>query len=167
LTAAQPDDLRWLIDRLREAHLPDQGIRVSESERYLIARNQAGVALGGFGLELHPPCALLRSLVVRADARGGGLGRTLVSAAEDLAREHGVRSMYLLTLDADAFFRRLGYVEIPRDVVPDEIQKTGEFAILCPASAICLSKRLAAVSGPEARDDAGPGSEFDDPASAG
>lgn len=166
MTAAQPDDLCWLIERLREADLPDQGIRVSGSERYLIARDQAGVALGGVGLELHPPCALLRSLVVCADARGGGLGRTLVSAAEDLAREHGVRSLYLLTLDADAFFRRLGYVEIPRHIAPDEMQETGEFSKLCPASAICLSKHLVATSGPDPRGDAGLGSEFDDPEGA-
>ncbi|MGB5621519.1 MAG: GNAT family N-acetyltransferase [Gammaproteobacteria bacterium] len=166
MTAAQPDDLCWLIDRLREAHLPDQGIHISESERYLIARNQAGLALGGVGLELHPPYALLRSLVVCAGARGAGLGRTLVSAAEDLARGHGVRSLYLLTPDADAFFRRLGYVEIPRHIAPDEMQKTGEFAELCPASAICLSKRLAAASGPDAGGDAGLGIGSDDPEGA-
>ena len=160
---AQSDDLRWLIDRLREAHLPDQGIRVSESEHYLIARDRAGAALGGVGLELRPPHALLRSLVVRTDARGAGLGRTLVSAAEDLAREHGILALYLLTLDAEAFFRRLGYVEIQRDVVPDQIQVTGEFADLCPASAICLRKRLVAGTGRDTRGGVDSADGLDDP----
>lgn len=59
---------------------------------------------GMVGLEIYGTIALLRSLVVSADARSTGLGTVLTLHAEDQAKTHGVHSLYLLTTTAEAFF---------------------------------------------------------------
>lgn len=65
-----------------------------------------------------------------------------MAAAEESAREEGVETLYLLTLDAAPFFHRFGYADTDREAVPAGILETPEFSVLCPASAICLSKHL-------------------------
>lgn len=90
--------------------------------------------MGLVGLELYGREALLRSLVVRQLERGKGLGLALVRHAEAYAASRGVRSMYLLTLTAETFFQRLGYARLDRSAAPASIQRTSEFASLCPAS---------------------------------
>ena len=134
---------------LRGEGLPHTDLRPGDRERYMVVAGPDGSLLGGVGLELRKPHGLLRSLVVARPARGAGLGRRLVTAAEKVAREQGVTTLYLLTPDASAFFIRLGYVETGREAVPREILDTGEFAVLCPASAPCLSKHLGPGSGQE------------------
>jgi [ribosomal protein S5]-alanine N-acetyltransferase len=97
---------------------------------------------GAVGLELHGSDALLRSLVVDPAQRGRGFGKALVEAAERHARASSVRHIYLLTETAETFFESLGYQRIPRESVPAAIRASHEFAILCPASAACMSKAL-------------------------
>ena len=98
---------------------------------------------GVVGLELCGEAALLRSLAVLAEARGTGLGRALVAAAEGHAWNHGVRSLYLLTTTAAGFFERLGDRPAARDQAPERIRGTREFGGLCPSSATFMEKRLA------------------------
>lgn len=83
---------------------------------------------------------LLRSLVVHEEQRSRGLGAKLVAALEALAREQGTVEMWLLTTDADDFFTTLGYRRRERDEAPANIRGTAEFAELCPASAILMSR---------------------------
>ena len=85
---------------------------------------------------------LLRSLVVNEEHRSRGLGARLVAALEDLAREHAVVEIWLLTMDADGFFESLGYRCRGRSEAPETIRGTAEFAALCPASAILMSRSL-------------------------
>jgi amino-acid N-acetyltransferase len=53
-----------------------------------------------------------------------------------------VKALYLLTIDAAAFFSRLGYQEIARSEAPAAITGTAQFAGLCPSSAHCMRKPL-------------------------
>jgi amino-acid N-acetyltransferase len=101
-----------------------------------------GSPAGLVGLELYGPAALLRSLVVGENARGNGLGSTLVRHAEQYAVTTGVRTLYLLTTTADRFFQRLGYERIERSQAPTSIKETREFASLCPASSAFMAKTL-------------------------
>ena len=86
--------------------------------------------------------ALLRSLAVGENARGKGVGSTLVAHAEHYAASKRVRSLYLLTMTAEAFFKRLGYERIDRSRAPPFIKQTSEFASLCPASSALMVKFL-------------------------
>ena len=64
--------------------------------------------IGCAAVELFDGAGLLRSVAVRDDHRGQGLGQGLVLAAEDLAREAGVAELHLLTETAESWFTRLG-----------------------------------------------------------
>ena len=85
---------------------------------------------------------LLRSLVVAEEHRSRGLGARLVAALEADAREQRVGEIWLLTIDADGFFGSLGYRRRERDEAPEAIRGTAEFAELCPASAVLMSRPL-------------------------
>jgi amino-acid N-acetyltransferase len=97
---------------------------------------------GVIGLESFENLGLLRSLVVSRAARGSGIGAALVAALEAVCRELGVRELWLLTIDADAFFAKLGYVTRSRDAAPEAIRNTAEFSGLCPGDAVLMSKEL-------------------------
>lgn len=100
----------------------------------------------------HPPAAkvrdllgkvgLLRSLAVKDAARGHGCGSELVKEAERHAAANGVEALYLLTTTAEEFFRSQGYVEMERASLPDAIQRTKEFSMLCPSSSVAMVKYL-------------------------
>ena len=97
---------------------------------------------GVVGLEIFGPVALLRSLVVAEAVRGRGLGKDLVGAAEDLATQHGVGRIFLLTDTAEGFFAALGYTSADRQSAPEPIRLSRQFAELCPASAAFMAKVL-------------------------
>jgi amino-acid N-acetyltransferase len=94
------------------------------------------------GLEIYGKEALIRSLVVASAARKDGLGSKLVSHAEGYAKAQGVKSLYLLTTTAEAFFQARGYSRLDRQSAPSSIQATKEFAALCPASSAFMTKPL-------------------------
>ena len=56
--------------------------------------------------------------------------------------------LYPLTTTAEAFFARRGYGRILCEAPPPVLHRTAEFAALCPASATCMSKALAAPDSP-------------------
>jgi len=96
------------------------------------------------GLEVKKHSALLRSLAVDADYRNRGIATSLVGEIENYAKSMEVDTLYLLTLTAEAFFEKCGYRQIARDSAPTAIQETTEFRNLCPASAVCMVRHLAA-----------------------
>lgn len=103
---------------------------------------------GVIGVENCGEVALLRSLVIAAQTRGAGIGAALVTALEADAAVASVSELWLLTVDADAFFIRLGYQRRERADAPAAIQATQEFSGLCPGNAVLMSKRLAALPVP-------------------
>ncbi len=125
--------------------LQTEGLPVSDLEAvrpgFLLAC--AGTQIAGAGaLERYGEAALLRSLVVAAPWRGGGLGHRLVKSLERQARATGVHTLVLLTQSAQAFFARLDYQVIAREQAPAAVRTSSEFRTLCPASAICMAKTL-------------------------
>lgn len=132
-------DLGQVVSLLEAAGLPTADL--TPAQLALIA-GDGDVLLGAIGIENFGSIGLLRSLVVSPDARGTGLGRRLVNALEDSAREAGLRELWLLTIDADPFFRHLGYVVEIRANAPDAIRETAEFSSLCPDDAVLMRKAL-------------------------
>jgi len=111
---------------LQAQQLPVADITDEHLEHFCFAGSD-GSPTGLVGLELDGADALLRSLVEHA---------------EQYASSKGVRSMSLLTTTAAAFFKRLGYERLDRCQAPPSIERTREFASLCPASSAFMVKTL-------------------------
>ena len=83
----------------------------------LVARDDAGAALGMAALAPGEGFGELKRMFVHERARGTGLGRALLGAVESAARERGVGLLRLETAEvqeaAVALYERLGYRRIP------------------------------------------------------
>lgn len=140
IAAAMPAQESRIRALLAQYQLPNDDI--AHHLRHFHVADLDGLVVGVMGLEIYRPFALARSLVVSQDLWGQGIARQLYKRSETYARQQGVASLYLLTLTAPSFFRKLGFVEVDRSSVPDKIEKTREFAEACPASATCMVKHL-------------------------
>jgi N-acetylglutamate synthase-like GNAT family acetyltransferase len=97
-----------------------------------------GALVGCAGLERYGHAALLRSVAVRADRQGRGLGEILVHRALVHAAANGVETVALLTTTAAGFFPRFGFRAVARATVPAPLQASVEFRAACPASATAM-----------------------------
>ena len=146
IAAAAPADAAAIGALLRAADLPAEDF-ADHLAHFLVAR-RGDTVVGAVGLELHGRDALLRSLVVAPAERGAGLGGRLVDQLAAMARRRGARRFYLLTTTAEAFFAHRGFARIERGGVPAAIAATSEFHRLCPASAVCMTRPVAATPKP-------------------
>ena len=127
---------------LVEAKLPVADLDSAHDLTFWVVRDGSGRPVGAIALERHGDVALLRSLVVTPAQRQHGLGRALVRAVEQHAAAEGVAQLVLLTETAESFFRRLGYGVIDREKAPTAVASSAEFRTLCPATAVCMIKRV-------------------------
>lgn len=93
----------------------DDGLR-GEQGAFFVA-SEAGVPVGCAGARyLDDETAELTRVFVAADARGLGLGASLVGAVEDAARRSGRTTIRLDTrtdlVEARALYAKLGYIEV-------------------------------------------------------
>ena len=139
---ASREELPRIVELLDDGGLPPDGLE-DHLPTILVARLH-GRVVGSAALELYGTAALLRSVVVRRDLRGTGLGSRLTEAALRLSREFGVAEAYLLTETADLFFPRFGFRNIPRSRVPSSVGSSVEFTSACPASARAMALDLRA-----------------------
>ena len=98
---------------IQQAGLPTAG--VEESLGHFLVAEHEGDTVAAAGLEVYAPAALLRSVAVRPDWRGKGLGRELVDRLLAKAHAAGIQDIYLLTTTAENYFPRLGFVCVRRD----------------------------------------------------
>jgi amino-acid N-acetyltransferase len=139
--AASQDDLIAIRALLESAGLPTSDLTSARPEFVAIHEGESLVAAGA--LQRFGPSALLRSVVVSSARRGTGLGGSIVSELERIAREARIARLILLTQTADKFFARRGYQVIERSAAPVDVQGSEEFRSLCPTSAVCMAKVLA------------------------
>lgn len=121
--------------------LPNEDLTESHLEHFFYV-GQASAPSALVGIEVLGQHALLRSLVVRSDQRGRGIGSLLVDHVEQHARGCAVQRVFLLTTTARDYFARHGYEYLDRQAAPPAIQATREFADICPASSAFMAKLL-------------------------
>ncbi len=138
---AQASDLTVAMAWLSGEGLPTDDLTADHMDAFIVA-TQAGEPVGMIGYEKFGNVGLLRSLVVDEAGRGAGLGERLVAELELTARNEHIDELWLLTIDADPFFARHGYVVSERDAAPEAIRDTAEFSTLCPGDAVLMHKRL-------------------------
>ncbi|HEY1773610.1 MAG TPA: arsenic resistance N-acetyltransferase ArsN2 [Gammaproteobacteria bacterium] len=130
---------------LQASDLSGEDITPEMLEHFLVAHVDKAL-VGCAGLEMMmDESGLLRSVAVDEAHRGTGLGKELVAAMEEHAREAGVRDLYLLTTTAEGFFAGLGYKKIPREQAPSGIAGTTQFSELCPTSSCFMLKIIAST----------------------
>ena len=135
---ASAQDLVTIRALLERSGLPTSDLESTRPEFTVI--RQDGQLLAAGALQRFGSSALLRSVVVTADRRGNGLGRSVVGELERLARAAHISQLFLLTQTAADFFARQGYRVVERSSAPRDMQGSEEFRSLCPSSAICMTK---------------------------
>ncbi|MGB3345994.1 MAG: arsenic resistance N-acetyltransferase ArsN2 [Candidatus Humimicrobiia bacterium] len=121
---------------LSDNNLPYEDI-YSKVNCFFIGYKKSKV-VGITGVEIFKDYGLLRSLVVKKSFRGKGFGKTLCLKLIEYAKVNKVKELYLLTTTAKKFFKKIGFDEFERALVPSTIQNTTEFKYLCPSSATCM-----------------------------
>ncbi|QQE80670.1 N-acetyltransferase [Alicyclobacillus sp. SO9] len=105
-----------------------QGLMLPRTEKSLYETLQCfsiadadGEVLGTAGLHiLWKDLAEVRSLAVKQGMQGLGLGRQLVSATLDQARQLGIRQVLSLTYQTQ-FFEKLGFQVVDKQTLPHKI----------------------------------------------
>ncbi len=93
------------------------GLVTEPSVTLLVATDGEGAVVGYLLGQRHVtfhaggPVLWVEEVMVDADRRGAGVGRSLMAAAEDLARTRGAAYVALATRRAGDFHARLGYRE--------------------------------------------------------
>lgn len=136
LRPSRPEDLAPVLLLLEQCDLPVAG--VADSFEHFVVAEEDGTLAGVAGLEVHGTDGLLRSVAVRADRRGSGLGGALTEEIVTRCALEGLCAVYLLTETAARFFPRYGFRRITRSDVPDSIRSSAEFRELCPDSAAVM-----------------------------
>ena len=54
----------------------------------------------------------------------------------------GLRAVYLLTVTVPEFFEHIGFAEMNRNDMPEEIQESREYSEVCPVTATAMMIRL-------------------------
>jgi amino-acid N-acetyltransferase len=139
---AKPADRAAIEALLVASDLPLIGLDLALATA-VVARD-GGTIVGVAAVEPYGPVGLLRSVAVTATLRGTGLGRGLVTAAESVAAESGIETLFLLTETAAEWFPRLGYEASDRAAVPNALASSPEFTDACPESAAVFRKMIAA-----------------------
>ena len=134
-------DWMQVVALLAENDLPCEDLLTEMHRDFFVAVHDASV-VGAVGLQPCASDALLRSLVVKDDFRGTGIGAKLTDAIENHASLCGIRTLYLLTMTAGEFFQHRNYQTCDRTSVPTPVSQTREFSNLCPDTAVCLFKSL-------------------------
>ncbi len=103
-------------------HLSDFYLADAKSRFYYIVEDEAsGAVLGGIGLakiDIFGDCVELQKLYLSDEAKGSGLGYTLIGMIQTKAKELGYKNMYLETHDNLAVaiheYEKSGFHEIER-----------------------------------------------------
>ncbi len=99
---------------VRDRLVPEEALEYFRKGRFLLAEEN-GVLAGAVYVELRGERSYLGMLSVNPDLQKTGLGRRLMGAAEEFAREMGSHHMDLtvvnLRTELPPFYRKLGYVE--------------------------------------------------------
>lgn len=101
---------------------------------YIIAREENEI-VGFCALHIHTPeLAEIRSLIVKESKRGMGIGQSLIAKAMQEAEALGIKKVLTLTYK-QSFFEKLGFVEIPKESIPEH--KIWADCIKCKHFPIC------------------------------
>ncbi len=130
---ATDSDLQRIKRFVKDNGLPELGVD-QWVRNFVIAETQDGFLIGVAGLEIYGKSGLLRSVAVDKRHRRQGLGRGLVECIVENAKGRGIASLYLLTEDASAYFKRLGFEIVDRGGIDEAVKASVEFTQICKSA---------------------------------
>lgn len=130
-----------LTAALIEAGLPTEDL-AEPGRRFFAYQTLSGRPVGFAGLEIHGADALLRSLVVRPEARGQGFGAAILARQCRSAFDLGARRAHTLTTTVADWLDKKGFARLDRAEAPAAILATRQARALCPASAVLLTRKI-------------------------
>ncbi len=116
----------------------------SHLQDYQVVRAHDGMVLGCVALDEYSPSLVeLVSLAVDPSAQGMGLGKRLINAAEELARQRGYPELFAVSL-ADGLFLGMGFRESTIERYPEKITRYTKISRseLSIGRKFCFSKTL-------------------------
>lgn len=126
---------------LLDSNLPLEGVDEHFEESYCVAESQDRI-IGVAGIEVYGSHGLLRSCAVDSEWRKRSIGEALVKNRLSWARANELSDVYLITTDADHYFKRFGFRAVNRSSVPDEIKESSEFSTICPETATVMVRSV-------------------------
>jgi len=139
LALAHGNIRQQVISLLKQNKLPVSDI---DESKILFALVEGPDVIGTGGLEFFNDCALLRSLSVRKDWQGKGLGKSITRQLELLCKDKGISAIYLFTETAEPFFNKQGYRIVDRASAPQSIKNSSEFTTVCSATGMLMKKSI-------------------------
>jgi C_GCAxxG_C_C family probable redox protein len=133
-------DLIPIIELLKENNLPWDDLEPGKQVFFVAEANTTIV--GCAAVEPYKNNGLFRSLSVTESYKNSGLGLKLLNQVIEYCVTNNFKKLYLLTTTADKYFEKHNWKLIERDVVPESIVKSKEFASICPSTAICMELSL-------------------------
>ena len=141
LRPATVSDLPALQALLLAAELPTSDLSPALLPGFVLAERN-GRLVGAAGVEARGAAGLLRSVAVRSELRGTGIGEQLVRDRIAWARARGILTLGLLTTTAADWFPRFGFRTVARAAFPAELQTTTEYRELCAESSTAQTLAL-------------------------
>ncbi|GAB4181269.1 MAG: hypothetical protein Kow00108_17920 [Calditrichia bacterium] len=137
---ADKEDLKIIEQILKNNSLPVDDI-FDDHIRFYLAKI-GDTVVGTVGLEKYGKLGLLRSLAVHDDYKNQHIGSQLVKYLEEESRKEGIKTLYLLTTNANRYFERFHFSSVSRLSVPESLQHSRQFAEICPTSSIVMKKDI-------------------------
>lgn len=139
IVPASQNSFSAAINLLKKNNLPTEDL---DPGKQLFVVEEGDEVIATVAVEYDFSDALLRSLSVEEEKRGSGIGRKLLDFIEGYVQKQGIQTVYLLTTTAVDFFQKRGYKIIDRGNVPEFIQNTKEYSVLCASSSTLMKKEL-------------------------
>jgi amino-acid N-acetyltransferase len=138
---ANDSDLEVVLQLLALVGLPSEGVE-QFLNNFVIAEDGDDI-VGCAGFERYEAVGLLRSVAIRPDKQGSGLGSKLVEHILGNATKIGIEEVVLLTTTAKPFFvRRHGFTITSRESYDDRLKESPEWTLPRCSSAVVLGKTL-------------------------
>jgi N-acetylglutamate synthase-like GNAT family acetyltransferase len=124
---ARRDDQPKIVALLKQYELDWHDVGKEDYRKFLCLINEHGV-VGCVGLEVYGEEAVLRSLAVMEEHRGGGYGWMLADTVINMARRRGVRRIYLVTATASDFFaEKHGFRTVDPSTISSALTQSNTF----------------------------------------
>lgn len=133
-------DKEAVCQLLQQNDLPTDG--VSSGQTTFLVLEEEGQIVGCGALIPMGRFGVLRSIAIHRQKQTKGYGRLLLDRLQSIAALHSVNELFLLTVNASAFFEKIGFVHAGQLETPLEIQQSDLWEHPCCGGAESMKKNI-------------------------